>query len=43
MQALVTTIKTIKEEYLYPEKTSTVVYAAPKVQSIASKTLFQLL
>jgi len=30
MQALVTTIKTIKEEYLYPEKTSTVVYAAAK-------------
>lgn len=30
MQALVTTIKTIKEEYLYPEKTSTIAYAAAK-------------
>ena len=30
MQALVTTIKAIKEEYLYPEKTSTIAYAAAK-------------
>jgi len=30
MQALVTTIKTIKEEYLYLEKTSTIAYAAAK-------------
>ncbi|MGB4305848.1 MAG: stalk domain-containing protein, partial [Coprothermobacter proteolyticus] len=30
MQALVTTIKMVKQEYLYPEKTSTVVYAAAK-------------
>ena len=30
MQALVTTIRMVKQEYLYPEKTSTVVYAAAK-------------